>query len=243
ESNIRMRTDVYFQYIISERQRSMVVSQNFTVDKQTAAVKLANRQNSQVNWYQFRIPITQYQQREGNIQDFKSIRFVRLFLTDFPDTTVLRLAKLELVRGEWRRYNTERSVVKVIADPALINAAPDNSGIEVATVSIEKNGNRQPIPYVVPPGIERQIDYGNANYDVQLNEQSLSFKVDNLRDGYGRGTYRTSSIDFRNHKRLEMFVHAEGDYLKDGDVHAFLRVGTDGTENYYEYEIPLSVTP
>jgi len=237
------QTEEYFQYKISVRPEDMLVGQNFIVDKQVATVKLANGRNTQVNWYQFRIPITQYQERVGDIQDFKSIRFIRLFLTDFADTTILRLAKFELIRGEWRRYNAERSAAKVIADPALVNPAPDNSEIEVAAVSIEKNGNRQPIPYVVPPGIERQIDYGNTNYDIRLNEQALSFKVDNLRDGYGRSTYRNSSIDFRNHKRLEMFVHAEGDYLRDNDIHAFLRVGTDGTENYYEYELPLRVTP
>jgi cell surface protein SprA len=221
----------------------MQVGQNFIVDKHTANVRLANGKNADVNWYQLRIPISQFQERVGDIRDFKSIRFVRLFLTDFADTTVLRLAKLELVRGEWRQYNSERSIAKVIADPSLINPITDNSEIEIAAVSIEKNGKRQPIPYVVPPGIERQIDYGNTYNNIQLNEQALSFDVKNLRDGYGRGTYRTSTVDFRSHKNLELFVHAEGAYLKDYDLNAFIRLGTDGTDNYYEYEAPLKVTP
>lgn len=235
--------DEYYQYRISLKPQEMEVGRNFIVDKHTAKVKLANGRNSDVTWYQLRIPIHQYEERVGDIRDFKSIRFIRMFLTDFADTTVLRLAKLELVRGEWRKYNIERSVAKVIADPSFLNPAPDNSEIEVATVSIEKNGKRQPIPYVVPPGIERQIDYGNSFNDVQLNEQALSFEVKNLRDGYGRGTYKTASIDFRSHKNLEMFVHAEGLNLKDNDLNAFIRLGTDGTDNYYEYELPLKVTP
>lgn len=233
----------YYQYKVSLKRQEMNVGQNFIVDMHTAKVKLANGKTSDVKWYQLRIPISQFSDRIGDIRDFKSIRFVRIFLTDFADTTVLRLAKLELVRGEWRKYNAERSIAKVIADPSLINAAPDNSEIEIAAVSIEKNGKRHPIPYVVPPGIERQIDYSNTYNNIQLNEQALSFELKNLRDGYGRGTYRTSAIDFRSHKNLELFVHAEGDYLKDNDLNAFIRLGTDGTDNYYEYEIPLKVTP
>ena len=233
----------YYQYKVAIKPGQMEVGQNFIVDKHTAKVKLANGKNADVNWYQLRIPINQFEERIGDIRDFKSIRFIRMFLTDFADTTVIRLAKLELVRGEWRNYNIERSVAKVIADPLFINPAPDNSEVQIAAVSIEKNGKRQPIPYTVPPGIERQIDYGNTYNNIQLNEQALSFDVKNLRDGYGRGTYRSSMIDFRSHRNLELFVHAEGDYLKDYDLNAFIRLGTDGTDNYYEYEIPLKVTP
>ena len=35
-------------------------------------------------WYLFRIPIADYQKKIGNIPDFKSIRFIRMFLTGFP---------------------------------------------------------------------------------------------------------------------------------------------------------------
>src|SRR5690606_32470565 len=120
--------------------------------------------------------------------------------------------------------------------------------IEVAAVNIEENGNRMPIPYVVPPGIERQLDFGNANLNVKLNEQALSLDVKRLRDGYGRGAYRTSANDFRAYKRIEMFIHAEQHTdpalmgLRDDDLRGFLRIGTDGQHNYYEYSIPLKVT-
>ena len=35
---------------------------------------------------QFRIPISQYERKIGNIPDFKSIRFIRMFLTSFDDS-------------------------------------------------------------------------------------------------------------------------------------------------------------
>uniref|UniRef100_F4CCF8 Gliding motility protein SprA N-terminal domain-containing protein n=1 Tax=Sphingobacterium sp. (strain 21) TaxID=743722 RepID=F4CCF8_SPHS2 len=240
--NTMNQIDEYYQYRVSVRPQDMMVGKNFIVDMIDAPVTLANGKKENVKWYQLRIPITQYESKAGDPQDFKSIRFIRMFMTNFADTSILRMARLQLVRGEWRRFNSERSPTKVIADPTLNNPGLDNSTIEVAAVSIEENGNRQPIPYVVPPGIERQIDYGNYNTNVQLNEQALSVTVNRLRDGYGQAAYRTSTNDFRAYKRLQMFVHAEGDELRSGDLHGFIRVGTDGIENYYEYEMPLEVT-
>ncbi|WP_257666095.1 T9SS outer membrane translocon Sov/SprA [Parapedobacter tibetensis] len=232
----------YYQYRISLQPQDMQVGQNYINDMHTAEVRLPNGTTEQVKWYQFRIPLSQYQERVGDIRDFKSIRFIRMFMTDFADTAVVRLAQMQLVRGEWRRYNSERNTAKVIADPSMGHVSLDNSTIEVAAVNIEQNGNRQPIPYVVPPGIERQLDWGNLNTNVQLNEQSLSLDVKNLRDGYGRAAYRTATNDFRAYGRLEMFIHAEGPNLQDGDFRAFIRVGTDDQFNYYQYDMPLKIT-
>lgn len=240
--NTMNQADEYYQYKVSIRPQDMVVGRNFIVDMIDAPVELANGKKEQVKWYQLRIPITQFESRVGDPQDFKSIRFIRMFMTNFADTAILRMAKLQLVRGEWRRFNSEHSPTKVIADPSLNNPGLDNSTIDVAAVNIEENGNRQPIPYVVPPGIERQIDYGNYNTNVQLNEQALSLTVNNLRDGYAQAAYKTSTNDFRAYKRLQMFVHAEGNQLITGDLHGFIRVGTDGIENYYEYDMPLEIT-
>lgn len=235
--------DEYFQYKVSIRPQDMVVGENFISDKVTSTVKLPNGLSEQVTWYQFKIPIAQYQEKVGNIQDFKSIRFVRMFMTQFADTAILRMARLQLVRGEWRKYNAENSPVKVIADPDLgTNPGLDQSTLDVSTVNIEENGKRTPIPYVVPPGIERERDFSNFNSNTQQNEQALAVKVKNLRDGYGRSVFRTTYHDFRSYRRVEMFVHAEGGTLRDKDLNAFLRIGTDNQDNYYEYEIPLKIT-
>ncbi|HEX8018350.1 cell surface protein SprA, partial [Mucilaginibacter sp.] len=210
--------------------------------KVTAQVKLPNGTTQAVNWYQFRIPITDYQSKVGNIQDFKAIRFMRMFMTNFADTAVLRFATLELVRGEWRAFNTEKNPLNVIADPAIQNPPLDNSTIDVQAVNIEENGNRTPIPYVVPPGINRQRNYNNLQTNTKLNEQSLSLNVKSLRDGYSRAAFRTFYNDLRKYKRMQMFIHAEGDYLKDNDLNAFIRLGVDYQDNYYEYELPLKIT-
>lgn len=235
-------TDEFYEYKVSIHPQDMVVGKNFITDKVTSTVKLANGTSQQVSWYQFRVPISSYQGKVGNIEDFKSIRFMRMFMTNFSDTAVLRMAKLQLVRGEWREYNAENSSGDVIVDPDLKTTAPDNSTVDVGTVNIEENGKRTPIPYVVPPGIERERDINNYTTTTLQNEQSLSVSVKSLRDGYGRGVYKTSYNDFRSYKKLQMFIHAEGDQLRDNDLSAFIRLGTDTRDNYYEYDIPLRVT-
>nr|WP_199077074.1 cell surface protein SprA [Pedobacter sp. ASV19] len=243
--NNMTQSDEYFQYKISMRPADLMVGKKYITDKVTSQVKLANGQTQAVNWYQIRIPIADFDQKIGGIQDFKSIRFIRMFMTDFADTTILRFAKIQLVRGEWRQYNSNNDASQIIVDPSLGAVGPDNSTIEIATINIEENGKRSPIPYVVPPGIQRQKDYTNYQNNTQLNEQSLTLTVKNLRDGYGRATFKTAYSDFRSYKRLEMFIHLEAvgnSVVNDRDLSAFLRIGTDNQDNYYEYNQPLVVT-
>jgi cell surface protein SprA len=238
--------DEYFQYKVSMRPQDLVVGKNFISDKVTSQVKLANGTTSSVTWYQFRVPINSYASTVGGIQDFKSIRYMRMFMTNFADTAVLRFATLQLVRGEWRAFNTENNPANVIADPSLVSPPLDNSILDVETVNIEENGNRVPIPYVVPPGITRQTDYNNLQTNTKLNEQSLSMNITSLRDGYSRAAFRLFNNDLRQYKNLQMFIHAESlegaSPIKDNDLSAFIRLGADYINNYYEYEIPLQIT-
>jgi cell surface protein SprA len=243
--NNMTQADEYFQYKVSMRPADLIVGRKYVTDKVTSQVRLLDGQISSVNWYQLRIPLAEFDQRIGGIQDFKSIRFIRMFMTGFADTTVLRFAKLQLVKGEWRQYNAANEASAIITDPSLAAAGADQSTIAVATINIEENGKRAPIPYVLPPGIERERDYNNLRSETKQNEQSLTLIVRNLRDGYGRATYKTAYNDFRSYKRLEMYVHAEADgnsVLNDGDLEAFIRIGTDDRDNYYEYAQALVVT-
>ncbi|MBB6501483.1 cell surface protein SprA [Pedobacter cryoconitis] len=243
--NNMTQSDEYFQYKVSMRKGDLQIGKNYVTDAVTSQVKLANGQTQPVTWYQIRIPLSDYQQKVGNIQDFKSIRFFRMFLTNFADTSILRFAKIQLVRGDWRKYNEDNVGTQIITDPALTTVVPDNSTIEVSTINIEENGKRSPIPYVVPPGIQRELDYNNYRTNTRLNEQSLAFLVTSLRDGYGRATFKTALNDFRSYKRLEMFVHLEAlgnTVVNNGDLSAFIRIGSDYQDNYYEYSQPLTVT-
>ena len=228
----------YFQYKVSIRPEDLQVGKNFIIDKQESVQRTRNGEDQHVTWYQFCIPIKSYDKVVGSINDFSSIRFMRMFLTDFKETTHLRFATLELVRGEWRNYDYN------------LNSRADMPGsgtVDVNTVNIEENASREPVNYVLPPGVSRIIDSGQSQI-TQLNEQSMQMRVEGLEAGDARGVYRNTNLDLRTYKRLQMFVHNEAfiddaTNLKNGDVSIFVRMGSDVKNNYYEYEIPLVVTP
>ncbi len=228
----------YFQYRIAIHPDSLNVGMNYITDKQVANVHTRNGQTQLATWYQFTIPLADYQKRVGNIQDFSTIRFMRMFMTGFTATTHLRFASLELVRGEWRNYKYNLN---------MRGDHPANGTISINTVNIEENASREPVNYVLPPGVSRIIDSGQSQI-TQLNEQSMQLSIDNLDAGDARGVYRNTDYDLRTYKRLQMFVHNEAKIdnqtnLGNGDVSLFVRLGSDVKNNYYEYEIPLTVTP
>ncbi len=229
----------YFQYRIPLTPTGVEVGKNFVSDRRDVEVDTPTGK-SKVTWYQFKIPISDYDKTVGNIQDFKSIRFIRMLLHGFEDTTILRFARLELVKGEWRRYNFSLLEGQASNVPQMTNGS-----LDISTVSIEENSSRVPINYILPPGIDRVIDPSNPQV-IRENEQAMQLKVADLQDGDARATYKTTGYDFRQYKRLKLDVHAEaisGQPLKNGDLSLFIRLGSDYRNNYYEYEIPLRLTP
>ena len=226
----------YYQYKVSIRPEDLVVGRNYVTDRQeTEVTTRAGRQR--VVWYQFKIPLSQPDKVVGGISDFSTIRFARMFMTGFKETTHLRFATLELVRGEWRDYAFNLN---------SRNDSPAEGELDMSVVNIEENAGSTPVNYVLPPGVDRIQDPGAAQA-TQLNEQSLAMKVTGLQPGDARGIYKNTQLDLRIYRRLQMWVHAEAlvddpSDLKNGDLSMFVRLGSDVKNNYYEYEIPLDIT-
>lgn len=240
QDNTLEENENYYQYQVELDPREMKVGENYITDKVKRKVELANGEKSEITWYQFKIPVRNPDKRVGAIRDFRSIRFMRMFLRGFQDSLILRFAKLNLVRGEWRNYT------KSLYEAGENLSAPEYSSgsMRISSVNIEENANKTPVNYVLPPGIDRVIDPTNPQLR-QLNEQSIAFKVQNLEDGDARGAFKNIDMDVRQFKKLRMFLHTEtleNNILNDGDLRAFIRLGTDSRNNYYEYEIPLDVT-
>lgn len=232
----------YFQYKIKLRPENMNVGENYITDILESDVKqLANGKPGGVKWYQFKIPVQSPDEVIGGIQDFKSIRFMRIFLKNFERPIVLRFATLELERGEWRKYYSSL----LTPGEYIPNPSQSETKFDISAVSLEENSNRKNVNYMLPPGIDREINQASTNVQ-QLDEQSMVLKVENLLDGDARGAFKTTDFDFRQYKRLKMFVHAEKvnevDNLKDKDLTVFVRLGSDFTHNFYEYEVPLKFT-
>ncbi len=228
----------YFQYKISIRPEDLVVGKNYITDKQVSIVPTRDGEYPTVEWYQFKIPLKDYEKVVGSINDFSTVRFARMFLTNFKATTHLRFATFELVRGEWRGYDFNLN---------SRGEAPAQGQLDISVVNIEENAGREPVNYVLPPGVTRISDPGQSQI-VQLNEQSMSMKVLGLQAGDARGVYRNTQLDLRNYKRMQMWVHAESliddlTSLHSGDLSVFIRLGSDVKSNFYEYEVPLELTP
>jgi cell surface protein SprA len=226
----------FFEYKVSLNSSDLIVGQNYIVDQKDTQVTLDNGESQTAKWYQFRIPI-----RSGtpinNISDFNSIRFIRMFMTNFKMPVVLRFGELDLVRGDWRRYTRT-------LDPAITPDQPleqeELNNFEVGVVNIEQNEGR----YVLPPGIERERLQGSTTVQQQ-NEQSVTLKVNNLPQNKIRAIYKNIRVDLRRYKELKMFIHAESTIINgvdDDDLTAIVRLGTDLNDNFYQLEIPLKIS-
>ena len=227
----------YFQYKVSIRPEDLEVGKNYITDKQVSRVNTRDGEQEAI-WYQFKIPLSAPDKVVGGISDFSTVRFARMCMTGCKEVTHLRFATLELVRGEWRDYQFNLN---------SRNDAPAEGQLDMSVVNIEENAGRTPVNYVLPPGVDRIQDPGQSQA-TQLNEQSLSLKVTGLQPGDARGIYKNTQLDLRIYRRLQMWVHAEAlpdDHtnLKDGDLSLFIRLGSDVKNNYYEYEVPLDLTP
>ena len=225
----------YYQYRISMRPEDFVVGRNFIVDKRETSPRLRNGKPGHATWYQFRIPLDDFETRVGSINDFSSIRFMRMFLTDFQKPVVLRFATLDLVRGEWRTY-----------EQPLDNTSHESGSMSVSAVNIEENNDKSPVNYILPPGITREQDPTQPQL-AEENEQALSFTVNNFSTNEAKAVYKNTTLDLRQYKRIEMFVHANAfeqntTNLADNQLAVFIRLGSDYRSNYYEYEIPLKLT-
>lgn len=245
KDNALNETEAYYQYkvhLAPSTDPTMTIGQNFIVNKKQTDVKLTNGRVQTETWYQFKVPIREYEKTVGGISDFRSVRFVRMFLEGFTDTAIVRFAQLQLDRNQWRQYRYSlMSPGENIPQEDL-----NTTSFALTAVSLEQSSNRNPIPYVLPPGVSRQITPAQTGQAIQQDEQSLSLQVCGLKDGDTRAVFKEQTLDMRQYKTLRMFIHAESQpnqtVVRNGDLQAIIRIGSDFISNYYEYRIPLTIT-
>jgi len=241
KDNTLSETENYYQYKIKISPQDLNpnnVGQNYIVNVLDGSATIGNTQKN-VKWYQFKVPVTEFEKSVGSIEGFNSIRFMRVFMKGFDKPVICRIARMELVRSDWRRYAFD------LQKPGEYIANDDNSTtFDVSAVSVQENGEKKPVNYVIPPGINQQQNIQTTN-TVLLNEQALSLRACNLKDGDSRAITKNTELDVRSFGKLKLFMHAEKlgtEPLNDGDVTVFVRLGSDYNNNYYEYEIPVKLT-
>lgn len=241
--NTLNENEEYYQYEVDFQKNMIVGGTKYLTDKQTVTITNALGERKQEDWYLFRVPIRDYTTRVGNIPDFKSIRFVRMFLNDFDDSVTLRFARLDLVRNQWRTYQYQLDTT------GNNNVTPVNANtkFDVLAVNLEENSKREPVNYLIPPGIERVQQLSNNGVNLLQNEQAMSYKIRSLDTNDIRAAFKTMNLDMRQYGKLDMFLHAESlpgsEPLKDKQLNAVIRIGNDFQNNYYEVKIPLKITP
>ncbi|MBL7916855.1 MAG: cell surface protein SprA, partial [Bacteroidia bacterium] len=240
--NTLSETENYYQYRIRISKQDVnpsSVGTNYIVDAFDGSADFGGIKKT-VKWYQFKIPINQFSDVVGGIEGFNSIRFMRVFMKGFNRPVLLRFARFELVRSDWRRYQYD------LTKPGEYIKSDDfSTAFDVSAVSLQENGTKVPVNYVMPPEIEQQQNIQTTNLVLQ-NEQALQMRVCNLKDGDSRAIFKNVDLDTRMFENIKMNVHAEALSnipLSDGDLHLFVRVGSDYNNNYYEYELPLKLTP
>lgn len=234
--NTLSELEEYYEYDIDLKPGQLAIGDEYIVDKITNTIESSNEQ---VSWYLYRIPIRDFERKFGAITGFKSIRYMRMLLTGFQQPVVLRFANFRMIGSRWRRYT------EALWESGLqLDTEPDLENFTVSVVNLEDNAQPDPANgksgYTIPPGVVRDRD-NSSTVGAFLNEQSVQLCVDNLADGDARAVYKNFDADLFNYGRLKMFFHADSE-SEDDELTAFIRLGTDFTENYYEVEIPLKIS-
>ncbi len=236
--NTLNETESYFQYKIPLR-FDRANPREIDVEATPFITDRREDENTRRVWYRFRVPLRGPDKVSvGGIVDFRSIRFMRMYMHGFRRPVVLRFARMELVRNQWRKYTQDLSDIGAGIDECEVEPV-----FEVDAVNIEENSDRVPFNYVLPEGIQRERTIGV--FSALQNEQSLSLKVENLCDGEDKAVFKNLDFDFRVYDRMKMFVHAESSNdveIPRGELKLFVRLGSDFKNNYYEYEIPLAMS-
>lgn len=219
----------YFEYNVDlARYKDNLSGNPFVVDEIASG-------NGESTWYLFRIPIKNAASGVVGSPRLEDIKYIRTYLTGWAQPVVLRFANMRLVGSQWRKYE------QALFEEGL-NELPntETSDFFVSAVNVEENSR-----YVLPPGIERDID-NSTTLNRRFNEQSLQICVEDLEDKDARAVFKNVNLDMVNYGRMKMFLHAEqyleDNSLQDDQIKAFLRFGTDNEGQYYEIEVPLKIT-
>ncbi len=239
--NTLNETEQYFEYDVDMAPHMDVNNTKYVTDKRVVNVKYADGHTGQENWLLFRIPIRIPDSTIGNIPDFKSIRFMRMYMKGWQDSITLRFARLEMVRNQWREFSYD------VDTAGNYKPVSSNSTLTTLAVNLEENSSRTPVNYVVPPGIKRVQQLSNNGVNLLQNEQALSIRVKGLEPHKTRAVFKSlNNMDLRQYGSLDMFAHVDffdkTFEVKDGDLNLVIRIGQDYLSNYYEIKYPLRVT-
>ena len=199
--------------------------------------------DGKTGWQLYRVPIRVPDAKIGTPNP-RLIQHLRLTVVAPPDPgapdVVARfaLARLRLVGAPWvRRADAP------IAGIAGSTAEP--SGEVIA--SIVSTENRTDLGYESPPGVvETVAQRGGAQSTLgtQINEKSLRIVAEGLDVGKRAEAYLRLPAGPQNmlgYRQLRVWMRGRGPGWEEGDLQAFIKVGSDD-RNFYLYRAPAHTT-
>jgi cell surface protein SprA len=178
-------------------------------------------------WFQFRIPIRDFERVVGS-PTAENIEYIRVLFENATDTIAVRIADFSLVGNQWQKVTTQET--KGVSDTTFA----------VSVVSVEDN-----LDYVSPPGVVRERDKTQPDQVVLANEQSLDLVLHGLADGASGEAaryYTYKALDLFDYKIMKMFIHGDSNLkyvdVNNYDAEVYFRFGLDSL-NYYEYREPV----
>ena len=255
------QTENYNQYTLKIDRQSLEDPNNkYIVARKEVDGEFPDKSKHKVKWYQVRIPVDNYDldidgdgveelNNEASISQAESVltaaRFMRMVMRGFEQETTLRFGTFDLVRSEWRRY-TKNVYPNIVSNQEGYEEDKNIDDLEVGEVSIERNGTDRP-RYIMPPGVYREQTQGTTGYQSQ-NEASMTLKAKFKPGSTSKAIFKNTNLDLRRYKKMQMFVSAQNlldrtSNAIDNGTKLFIRLGSDYTDNYYEYEMPVKYTP
>lgn len=235
----------YFQYEIPLSKQSLdSLAAPQRVDDYIVG-EVTDADGNGTGWYQVRIPVQQFTRRVGDIQDFSLIEFIRIWTTGHEVPFTARFASLELVGSQW-----QKSEAITLERETPFDTTGTETRLTISSINNEENAEtyQPPIGAVVS---QSRLASGRVQ---NAREQSLVIRAENLGPGQQRAIFKTQNtgLDLLKYSNLRMFVHAHGQLADGTDLASlpldesrtkatlFVRLGSNETNDYYEYEQPLT---
>jgi cell surface protein SprA len=193
------QTENYNQYTIDLSPAAMTLGapDSKIVDIKEVDVKFENGQAGKVKWYLYRIPVANYDGANGtkvvegsDPSILNNVRFARLLMRGFDQTSTLRFGSFDLVRSDWRKYT--KNIASSGTGENEGTQPEDNSNFDIGSVNLEENALGTP-PYVLPPGIDRQVLV--EIWCAKTERIFLYMKATKLRTS--KGVFKNTSLDMR----------------------------------------------
>ncbi len=233
--NARGAREDVFRYVVQLRPEDKYFVRN--------GIQNTDNQGRVFGWELYRIPIRTPDATIGT-PNLRLIQHLRLTVVAPPDPgapdVVARFgfARMRLVGSSWTR-RAERPIA------GLAGAIAKPTGEIIA--SVVSTENKLDLGYESPPGVgesTQRREQDQQSLGTQINEKSLRLVARGMEVGDRAEAYLRFLVASQNalgYRQLKVWMRGRGAGWEEGDLQAFIKVGSDD-RNFYMYRAPARST-